>query len=112
MVNKFVIVSGIVLSGWLGVAVMAQEPSTIVMKSGERISGDLIDMNGSGFAIRVNGQDRNIPAGDVASVEFVGGSMPADAQNRVDAVSRSWCCGAARWSKGVCRTLAEHVLCG
>jgi hypothetical protein len=85
MVNKFVVVAGVVLSGYLSVAVLAQEPSTIVMKSGERISGELIDMNNSGFAIRVNGQDRNIPTGDVASVEFAGGGIPADAQNRLNA---------------------------
>jgi hypothetical protein len=85
MVNKFVVASGLVLSGLLGTSALAQEPSTIVMKSGERISGELIDMNNSGFAIRVNGQDRSIPGADVASVEFVGGAMSPDAQNRVNA---------------------------
>ncbi|HUR33402.1 MAG TPA: hypothetical protein VM032_06375 [Vicinamibacterales bacterium] len=85
MFKKLVIASGIVLSGWLGAAVLAQEPSTLVMKSGERISGELIDMNASGFALRVNGQDRMVSTGDVAAVEFVGGAIPADAQNRVNA---------------------------
>jgi hypothetical protein len=86
MVKKLVVTSGIVLSGWLaGAALLAQEPSTLVLKSGERISGELVDMNASGFAIRVNGQDRTVGTGDVASVEFVGGAMPADAQNRVNA---------------------------
>jgi len=78
--------TGIALSGWVGgAALLAQEPSTFVLKSGERISGDLVDMNGSGFAIRVNGQDRNISIGDVAEIEFIGGAAPADAQNRVNA---------------------------
>ena len=63
---------------------LAQEPSTIVLKSGERISAELIDMNGAGFAVRVNGQDRTIGIGDVASVEFVVGPIPGDAQNRVN----------------------------
>jgi len=86
MVKKLVVMSGIVLSGWLGgSALMAQEPSTLVLKSGERISAELIDMNASGFAVRVNGQDRTIPTGDVASIEFAGGGIPADAQNRVNA---------------------------
>jgi hypothetical protein len=86
MVKKLVVTSGIVLSGWLGgAALLAQEPSTLVLKSGERISAELIDMNASGFAVRVNGQDRTINTGDVASVEFVGGPMSADAQNRVNA---------------------------
>lgn len=63
----------------------AQEPSTVVLKNGERISAELIDMNGSGFAVRVNGQDRTIPTGDVSAVEFTVGPIPADAQNRINA---------------------------
>jgi hypothetical protein len=86
MVKKLVVMSGIVLSGWVGgAALLAQEPSTLVLKSGERVSAELIDMNASGFAVRVNGQDRTIATGDVASIEFAGGGMPADAQNRVNA---------------------------
>ena len=85
MLKRLVVISGIVLSGLGGAALLAQEPSTIVLKSGERISADLVDMNGSGFAVRVNGQDRMINTGDVASIEFVGGAAPADAQNRVNA---------------------------
>ena len=86
MLKKLLVTTGIVLSGWAGgAALLAQEPSTLVLKSGERISGDLVDLNASGFAIRVNGQDRTIGTGDVASIEFVGGAAPADAQNRVNA---------------------------
>jgi len=85
MLKKIVVMSGIVLSGWVGgAALLAQEPSTLVLKSGERISAELVDMNGSGFAVRVNGQDRTIGSGDVASIEFVGGPAPDDAQNRVN----------------------------
>ncbi|MEQ1729298.1 MAG: hypothetical protein ABL982_13055, partial [Vicinamibacterales bacterium] len=78
-------ISGLVLSGLAGGLLHAQEPSTVVLKSGERISCELIDMNGSGFAVRVNGQDRNIGVGDVAAVEFAVGPIPADAQNRINA---------------------------
>jgi hypothetical protein len=45
------------------------------MRSGERVSGQLVDMGGSGFALRVNGQSRNIPTGDVAVIDFSGGSV-------------------------------------
>ncbi len=86
MFKKLVVMSGLVLSGLAGgMLLQAQEPSTVVLKSGERISCELIDMNGSGFAVRVNGQDRNIGVGDVAAVEFAGGPIPADAQNRINA---------------------------
>ena len=86
MVKKLVVMSGLVLSGLAGGLLLhAQEPSTVVLKSGERISCELIDMNASGFAVRVNGQDRNIGVGDVAAVEFAVGPIPADAQNRINA---------------------------
>jgi len=65
--------------------VFAQETATLALRSGERPSGQLIDMNGSGFILRVNGQDRTIPTGEVSAVEFVGGAPPADAQARINA---------------------------
>lgn len=64
---------------------LAQEPATLVLKNGQRISGELIDMNGSGFAMRINGQDRSIGTGEVAVVEFAGGPAPSDAQARINA---------------------------
>jgi hypothetical protein len=50
----------------------AQEPATLVMRSGERISGELVDLGGAGFTIRVNGTDRQVDQNQVAVVEFVG----------------------------------------
>jgi len=86
MLKKTVVMCGLMFSSvGGGLLLHAQEPSTLVMKSGERISAELIDMNGSGFAVRVNGQDRTIGTNDVAAVEFVVGAIPADAQNRVNA---------------------------
>jgi hypothetical protein len=57
-----------------GVA-QAQENATLTLRSGERVSGQLVDMGGSGFAVRVNGQDRQIPTNDVAVIDFSGASM-------------------------------------
>ena len=56
-------------------AASAQESATFTLRSGERISGQLVDMGGSGFQIRVNGQDRTIPLGDMALIDFAGSSM-------------------------------------
>ena len=56
-------------------AASAQESATFTLRSGERISGQLVDMGGSGFQIRVNGQDRNIPTSEMALIDFAGGSM-------------------------------------
>jgi hypothetical protein len=65
--------------------VHAQEIATLALRNGERPSGQLIDLNASGFTLRVNGQDRQIPVNDVAAVEFVVGPPPAEAQNRINA---------------------------
>jgi len=54
----------------------AQEAATIVLRSGERISGQLIDHGGVGFTISVGGTNRTIPTGEVALVEFAGGGSP------------------------------------
>jgi hypothetical protein len=84
-VKKLVVICGIVLSGLVGGLLHAQEPATVVLKSGERISCELIDMNASGFAVRVNGQDRMIDTGSVSAIEFAVGPISADARNRVNA---------------------------
>jgi hypothetical protein len=64
--------------------IAAQETATLALKNGERPSGQLIDMGGGGFVLRINGQDRQFPTGEVAAVEFVVGPLPADAQQRVN----------------------------
>lgn len=56
-------------------AAQAQEHATLTLRSGERVSGQLVDMGGSGFEVRVNGQARQIPTHDVAVIDFSGGAM-------------------------------------
>jgi hypothetical protein len=51
----------------------AQENATITLRSGERLSGQLMDLGGVGFTARINGQERQIPANDVAVIDFTGG---------------------------------------
>lgn len=58
-------------------ALQAQENATLTLRSGERISAQLVDLGGAGFTIRVNGQDRTIPTNDVAVIDFTGGTMSA-----------------------------------
>lgn len=83
--KKAWLTGALVLATGMAGLLEAQEPSTVVLNNGERISAELIDMNGSGFAVRVNGQDRTIPTSDVSAVEFTVGPIPADAQNRINA---------------------------
>ena len=57
-----------------GVA-LAQESATITMRSGDKVSGELMDLSGVGFTVKVNGAERQIPANDVAVIDFGGSSM-------------------------------------
>ena len=52
-----------------GVAI-AQENATLILKSGERVSGQLVDHGGAGFTVRVNGQERQVPTNDVAVLDL------------------------------------------
>jgi len=55
--------------------VSAQESATLTLRSGERVSGQLVDLGGVGYTIKVNGTDRQIPQNDVAVIDFTGGTM-------------------------------------
>jgi len=86
MVRKTLMFCGVALASLvLSGAANAQENATIVMRNGERQSGELVDLGGVGFTLRVGGQDRQIPVNDVAAVEFQGGVAPAAVQSKVNA---------------------------
>ena len=55
----------------------AQVNATLVMRSGENVSGQLVDLGGVGYTVRVNGQERHIPKNDVSVIDFTGGTMSA-----------------------------------
>src|SRR4051812_33822883 len=53
----------------------AQSSATLTLRSGEKVSGDLVDLGGVGYTIKVNGADRQIAQNDVAVIDFTGGTM-------------------------------------
>ena len=61
----------------------AQEVATLALRNGERPAGELIDLNASGFTMRINGQERQFPESEVASVEFDATPPPAAAVEKV-----------------------------
>ena len=86
MLKRPLIAYALCLSSFLFLFAMsatAQEGATLVLRSGERVSGNLIDLNGSGFIMRTNGGDRRIGTNDVAVVEFTGGDANADVLARL-----------------------------
>jgi len=64
----------VVAAAAVGVA-RAQQSATIILTSGEELSAELMDLGGVGYTMRVNGQERQVPAGNVAAINFTGGSV-------------------------------------
>jgi hypothetical protein len=54
---------------------LAQESATLTLRSGEKITAQLVDLGGVGFTVKVNGTERQIPKNDVAVIDFAGSSM-------------------------------------
>jgi hypothetical protein len=59
----------------LAAVVAASESATLVLKSGERITGQLVDMGGSDFTMNVNAAERRVPINEVAVIDFTGGGQ-------------------------------------
>jgi len=62
----------------LAVPALAQENATLVLRSGDKVTGQLVDMGGAGFTVRVNGQERQIATNDVAVIDFTGNGDVSD----------------------------------
>jgi hypothetical protein len=56
-------------------AAYAQDSATLTLRSGEKVSGQLVDLGGVGYTMRVNGNERQIPQNDVPVIDFTGGTM-------------------------------------
>lgn len=56
---------------------VAQERVTLTLRSGDRLTGDLVDLNGSGLVMRIGNDERGIPVADVAVIEFASSDQPA-----------------------------------
>lgn len=65
---------GLACAAVLGIAAtaQAQENATLTLRSGEKFTGQLVDLGGIGLTFRYGGTDRQFPPGDVALVEFEG----------------------------------------
>jgi hypothetical protein len=53
----------------------AQDSATLTLRSGEKVSGQLVDLGGVGYTVRVNGSERQIPQNNVSVIDFTGGTM-------------------------------------
>ena len=57
----------------LAVGAYAQESATLLLRSGEKVTGQLVDMGGTGFTVRVDGKERQVATNEVAVIDFAGG---------------------------------------
>jgi len=74
MMKKGVLAWSIAAMSLTGMS-FAQQSATLTLRSGERLSAQLMDLGGVGYTVKVDGQERQIPANEVAAIDFTGGSI-------------------------------------
>lgn len=77
MVKRTVIAGMAVMA--LAAGTYAQEQATIVLRSGDKVSGQVVDLNASGFIVRVSGKEQQIGRHEVAVIDFAGSGNVSDA---------------------------------
>lgn len=84
MFRRFILTGLVALTVALAGSAIAAEKATLVLRSGERISGELVDLGGVGFTFRVKGEERQYRRGEVARIEFGGeSSLTGDQQSQI-----------------------------
>jgi hypothetical protein len=68
----------LVLTVGLASPALAAQNATLVLRSGARVSGELVDMGAGGIEFRANGQSSKYPLSQVAVIDFVGGGNNFD----------------------------------
>ena len=56
----------------------------MILRSGARVAGELVDLGGVGFTVRVNGQERQIQPSEVAVIDFNGAPPSPEAQAKIN----------------------------
>jgi hypothetical protein len=72
----------------LGAAQAFAQSATVVMRNGDRVQAQVIDM-GRNFTLNVNGQTREVPIGDIVLIDFAGDgrNVTLDEVNKVNAAN-------------------------
>jgi small nuclear ribonucleoprotein (snRNP)-like protein len=60
-----------------GAAVVTAAPVTLILKSGDRVRGDLVDLKTAGFVLNVRGAEQQIAREEVAALAFTNAEFPA-----------------------------------
>lgn len=72
----------------LGAVQASAQSGTVVMRNGDRIQAEVRDM-GQNFSLRVNGQPRQVPIGDIVLLDFAGNGrdISSDELSRANAAN-------------------------
>jgi hypothetical protein len=70
-VTTFCVV-GLLFSGG---AAYAQDRATLILRSGEKVSGWLVDLGGGGYTVQMAGAERQVRPEDVSVIDFSGSDM-------------------------------------
>jgi hypothetical protein len=74
------VVASLVMMGAVSTVLRAQAAVTFHFRNGDSMGAMLVDLNASGFDVTVRGNNRKIPKGDIAWVDFGGNvTVPASA---------------------------------
>jgi hypothetical protein len=68
----------------------AQENATVTLRNGDRVTGQVVDLGGVGLTVRANGQDRQIPTGQVSVIDFTGSGMTQSDWDKFTAGANVW----------------------
>lgn len=82
MFKRTILALSVAALTFTGVA-QAQENATLTLRNGDKVTGQLVDLGGVGFTVRVNGIERQIATHDVAIIDFSGGTMTDADWNKV-----------------------------
>jgi len=82
---KKTVLAGVLSAFALITSASAQEIVTVVMRDGQRLVGEVPELDSRGFTLRANGKEQVIPQNSVAAIEYAPGDPPADAKARLDA---------------------------
>ena len=73
----------------LGAAQAFAQSGTVVMRNGDRVQAEVRDM-GQNFSLRVNGQPRQVPIGDIVLIDFTGNGRDISNGRAVAGECRQW----------------------
>ncbi len=72
---KRTVLSALCATAMLTGVAFAQSSATLTLRNGDKVAGDLVDLGGVGYTVRVIGNERQIAQNDVAVIDFTGCTM-------------------------------------